>query len=1142
MTSEVPDTAGAQLENGLTRNGSDIDSRIRNLSIQTGEEFSPEFIRDRTPRRKANTGEDCPQKVSKERRSPRNLLEVLEDCPLEYPQNHGASTRSSTENLTDQHQQRRIGFHFNPNQQLVYDDRAGCGISKGDPENRTGSSGFWSGNGIPVQAEKHAYSDSSSRCHYKDYTPREYQQHQQPLTDTDETYNHQLGFYSTSPQYKSGSPRSYQHYGHVSGIPDGSFCGKMKFLCSFSGKILPRPSDGKLRYVGGETRIISIRKTLSYQELMKKTSAICNQPHTIKYQLPGEDLDALISVCSGEDLQHMIEEYHELERGSQRLRIFLIPLNDPESPCSDDSRSIHQTDKSYQYVVAVNGMNEPCLRKNSSKENLLGRTVESSPSSQRYTPNSAQPMDAGGSSLNLNMKLINPTQMIQSPVNMMSSYMQAPAPHMPVQLKDPLNPQLIVYRDRVDPPAYDNPYHLDATSYHANHPLNSVTAGNVSSFRHPHGQGDMDVQRPVHNESAIQSKQFVFSQDKSGPSQTVLTRLFLSVSTYYKTLGKQPFSVGFYLDQTSYPSCDGKRPLNNTSKVLSYLLWLSKDADNYPLQQDVVPSMHSKLETPPFFVHQQEAIKENTRTSGSDNLPTIATSDLDKQYAEWSQDNITWMAKNNSNLNSGRDPDQNQYIVSSATTSGEHHYIVRTPSSNAIFNLSSGLHYDSSQEMGRADVYSENHVLVTASTESDCILSSNLNENGPLINDLVIISPAIPTAIRGDVSRVKSSVDNVSDRSPSQISDDKNDADMPEFPLLVDGITDHLPPDIPSSEAVMPYTEDEPSDGVLTPSDKQNEGVAQSDSKDVEDDKGVKGEHISGSRIAQMEAGMYGLQIIRNSDLEELRELGSGTFGTVYHGKWRGTDVAIKRIKKSCFSGKKSEQERLTKDFWREAQILSRLHHPNVVALYGVVPDGPGGTLSTVTEYMANGSLRHVLLRKDRSLDRRKRLIIMQDAAIGMEYLHLKNIVHFDLKCENLLVNLGDPQRPVCKVGDFGLSRIKRNTFVSGGVRGTLPWMAPELLSGSSTRVSEKVDVFSFGISMWEILTGEEPYADMHCGAIIGGIMSNTLRPPIPERCDRRLKALMEECWSYDPAARPSFTEITNKFQVMSKKQNQAKR
>lgn len=55
-----------------------------------------------------------------------------------------------------------------------------------------------------------------------------------------------------------------------------------------------------------------------------------------------------------------------------------------------------------------------------------------------------------------------------------------------------------------------------------------------------------------------------------------------------------------------------------------------------------------------------------------------------------------------------------------------------------------------------------------------------------------------------------------------------------------------------------------------------------------------------------------------------------------------------------------------TKDFWREAQILSNLHHPNVVAFYGVVPDGAGGTLATVTEFMVNGSLRHVLLKKDR--------------------------------------------------------------------------------------------------------------------------------------------------------------------------------
>ncbi|KAK4406050.1 Dual specificity protein kinase splA [Sesamum angolense] len=326
-----------------------------------------------------------------------------------------------------------------------------------------------------------------------------------------------------------------------------------------------------------------------------------------------------------------------------------------------------------------------------------------------------------------------------------------------------------------------------------------------------------------------------------------------------------------------------------------------------------------------------------------------------------------------------------------------------------------------------------------------------------------------------------------------------------------------------------PRVQDEQSDGIESHKRKQKLRV---DLKVDEDD---KDESISEAAIIEMEAGIYGLQIIRNADLEDLQELGSGTFGTVYHGKWRGTDVAIKRIKKSCFAGRSSEQDRLTKDFWREAQILSKLHHPNVVAFYGVVPDGPGGTLATVTEFMVNGSLRHVLSRKDRALDRRKKVMLALDAAFGMEYLHLKNIVHFDLKCDNLLVNLGDPQRPVCKVGDFGLSRIKQNTLVSGGVRGTLPWMAPELLNGSSSRVSEKVDVFSFGIAMWEIIAGDEPYANMHCGAIIGGIVNNTLRPPIPERCDPEWRKMMEECWSHEPDARPTFTEITNKLQVMSK-------
>ncbi|KAJ1266169.1 hypothetical protein BS78_08G130400 [Paspalum vaginatum] len=290
---------------------------------------------------------------------------------------------------------------------------------------------------------------------------------------------------------------------------------------------------------------------------------------------------------------------------------------------------------------------------------------------------------------------------------------------------------------------------------------------------------------------------------------------------------------------------------------------------------------------------------------------------------------------------------------------------------------------------------------------------------------------------------------------------------------------------------------------------------------------------ISDATVAELEASMCGLQIIRNGDLEELRKLGSGTFGTVYHGKWRGADVAIKRINEISFSGRLSEQERLTHEFCREAQILSKLNHPNVVSFYGVVPDGPRGTLATVTEFMVGGSLRNVLSTKHRMLDRQRKLTIAMDAAFGMEYLHSKSIVHFDLKCDNLLVDLVDPHRPICKVGDFGLSKIKCNTLVSGGVRGTLPWMAPELLNGSSSRVSKKVDVFSFGIVLWEILTGEEPYADMHYGAIIGGIVTNTLRPRVPKNCDLAWQKLMEQCWAPNPYARPSFTEVANRLRAM---------
>ncbi|XP_065851221.1 RAF-like serine/threonine-protein kinase PRAF [Euphorbia lathyris] len=323
----------------------------------------------------------------------------------------------------------------------------------------------------------------------------------------------------------------------------------------------------------------------------------------------------------------------------------------------------------------------------------------------------------------------------------------------------------------------------------------------------------------------------------------------------------------------------------------------------------------------------------------------------------------------------------------------------------------------------------------------------------------------------------------------------------------------------------------------------QDEGIQQKLLTGLGIDKDATKQSIKGSnaigRISTDLVGLYTrLQTIKNSDLEYVKELGSGTYGTVYHGKWKGSDVAIKKIKPSCFTGGSQQEDRLVADFWKEAHMLGQLHHPNIVAFYGVVTDGPPNNLATVTEYMVNASLKQVLQRKDRTIDRRKRIILAMDAAFGMEYLHEKNIVHFDLKSHNFLVNMRDPQRPVCKIGDLGLSKIKQRTLVSGGVRGTIPWMAPELLNSKNKMVTEKVDVFSFGIVMWELLTGEEPYSNLRSEEIIGGIIRGSLRLEIPSWCDPAWRSLMERCWSCDPDCRPSFSDIAKELRAMSARIN----
>ena len=141
---------------------------------------------------------------------------------------------------------------------------------------------------------------------------------------------------------------------------------RVKFLCSYGGKILPRPNDGQLRYVGGDTRLITVNRDISYSELLNKVTEFYSQAGIIKYKLPEEDLDSLVSVLSDEDLANMMEEYDKLEasEGSSRLRLFLFPDGDHDFGHLNDSLG-DQRNNEQRYVDAVNGIPETSSRKHS---------------------------------------------------------------------------------------------------------------------------------------------------------------------------------------------------------------------------------------------------------------------------------------------------------------------------------------------------------------------------------------------------------------------------------------------------------------------------------------------------------------------------------------------------------------------------------------------------------------------------------------------------------------------------------------------------------------------------------------------------------------------------------------------------------
>ncbi|XP_047355780.1 mitogen-activated protein kinase kinase kinase 11-like isoform X2 [Vespa velutina] len=260
-------------------------------------------------------------------------------------------------------------------------------------------------------------------------------------------------------------------------------------------------------------------------------------------------------------------------------------------------------------------------------------------------------------------------------------------------------------------------------------------------------------------------------------------------------------------------------------------------------------------------------------------------------------------------------------------------------------------------------------------------------------------------------------------------------------------------------------------------------------------------------------------------DFEELQleeVIGVGGFGKVYRGFWQKHEVAVKAARQDP----DEEPSVILENVRQEAKLFWLLKHENIVQLEGVCLKMPNMCL--VMEYARGGSLNRVLS------GRKIRPDVLVDWAIqiarGMDYLHNKapvSLIHRDLKSSNVLlsepIENDDLQYKTLKITDFGLAReVYKTTRMSAA--GTYAWMAPEVIKKST--FSKASDVWSYGVLLWELLTGETPYKGIDALAVAYGVAVNKLTLPIPSTCPQPWRCLMEACWSSDSHCRPGFVEI----------------
>ncbi|EKX40596.1 hypothetical protein GUITHDRAFT_39314, partial [Guillardia theta CCMP2712] len=266
------------------------------------------------------------------------------------------------------------------------------------------------------------------------------------------------------------------------------------------------------------------------------------------------------------------------------------------------------------------------------------------------------------------------------------------------------------------------------------------------------------------------------------------------------------------------------------------------------------------------------------------------------------------------------------------------------------------------------------------------------------------------------------------------------------------------------------------------------------------------------------------------------RQVGSGSFKLVYKARWLQSQresqvVAILRIRGSGSFGNNEE-------FEKELQIFQQLgRHPNLLRLLAVTIDPASGDSCLVTEFAPKGSLDIMLsefAEKQEAVSLLVQLQVAKQICDGMVQLSLHDVVHRDLATRNVLVfslDVRDHLGVCVKIADYGLSIVASrrqgegqgaSVSTAGTAARPVRWMAPESIR--RRQYSEKSDVWSFGVTMWEIWThAEVPYGACTDDAALGWKVVEGERLPPPPDCPAAVYTIMRECWRENKHERPSF-------------------